>query len=151
MPVFGTASANSLAKCHPLLQAIANEAIKTIDFKVLDASRGRVAQEMAFNSGNSQVHFGDSAHNWSPAIAFDLFPAPYDWNNSKAFKALSRVILAMPKQLGLKGLDGKRLVLRWGGDFRMDGDRTTDDGWDGGHFELHPWRDWAKNSEPYEG
>ena len=25
---------------------------------------------------------------------------------------------------------------RWGGDFRRDGDRTTDDGWDGNHYEM---------------
>ena len=25
---------------------------------------------------------------------------------------------------------------RWGGDFRRDGDRTTDDAWDGNHYEM---------------
>jgi hypothetical protein len=41
MPSFGSKSKAALAKCHPLLQDIANEAIKEFDFMVLDATRGR--------------------------------------------------------------------------------------------------------------
>lgn len=140
MPVFGTASKAALKKCHPLLRAIAEEAIKEIDFKVLDATRGRLAQEKAFRQGHSKVHFGDSAHNYVPAIAFDLFPAPYDWDNRQAFINLSKIILRIGKEKGTP--------LRWGGDWNMDGNLS--DGWDMPHFELHPWRTWAKKSKLYE-
>ncbi|MGR9384924.1 hypothetical protein [Rhizobium leguminosarum] len=141
MPSFGAASLAALSKCHPKLQAIANEAIKEIDFRVLDATRGRDAQNKAFASGNSKARFGDSAHNYVPAIAYDLFPAPYDWNNRQAFIDLYRVFMRIAKKLGIP--------LRCGLDWNMDGNFS--DGWDGGHYELHPWREWAKQSKLYEG
>lgn len=143
MPVFGAASKAALAKCHPHLQAIANEAIKEIDFKVLDSTRGRADQERAFAGGKSKARFGQSAHNYVPAIAFDLFPAPYDWNNRQSFTDLSEVIMKIAKEKGIP--------LRWGGDWNMDGDKTKSDAWDMPHYELHPWRDWAKKSKLYEG
>lgn len=143
MPTFGSKSKAALAKCHPLLQAIANEAIKEIDFMVLDSTRGRVDQERAFAGGKSKARFGQSAHNYVPAIAFDLFPAPYDWNNTKAFNDLAVVILRIAKAKGTP--------LRWGGDWNMDGNKTTSDAWDKPHFELTPWREWAKKSKLFEG
>lgn len=145
---FSGTSLAALSKCHPHLQAIAQAAIREVDFKVLDSTRGRDAQERAVAGGFSKVHFGKSAHNYVPAIAFDLFPAPYDWKNKQAFIRLSEVILPLPKKLKLKGLDGKPLVLRWGGDWDMNGDIR--DGWDMPHFELHPWREWAKESKLFE-
>lgn len=149
MPTFSAASEASLAKCLPQLQQIARAAIKVIDFRVLDSTRGRAAQEKAFRTGNSKVHFGDSAHNYVPAVAFDLFPAPYDWDNRQSFINLSKVILAMPAKLGLVGLDGNPLRLRWLGDPNSDGNLS--DGWDMPHYELHVWRDYAKKfSKLYE-
>lgn len=141
MPVFGAASKAALVKCHPHLQAIANEAIKEIDFRVLDATRGRDDQERAFAAGKSKVHFGQSAHNYVPAIAYDLFPAPYDWNNRQAFISLSKVILRIAK--------AKDIPIRWGGDWNGDGNLA--DGWDMPHYELNPWREWAKKSKLFEG
>lgn len=145
---FSSASLAALAKCHPHLQAIAQAAIREIDFKVLDSTRGRDAQERAFNGGFAKVHFGDSAHNYVPAIAFDLFPAPYDWNDKEAFRRLYGVIMPLPQKLGLKGLDGKTLLLRPGIDWNMDGNFS--DGWDMPHYELHPWRRWSKKSKLFE-
>lgn len=143
MPTFGATSMASLAKCHPNLQIIANEAIKETDFKVLDSTRGRDAQTRAYATGKSKAKFGQSAHNYVPAIAFDLFPAPYDWNNRDSFKRLSIIIMRIAKSHGIP--------LRWGGDWNMDGDKTKSDAWDMPHFELHPWRDWAEKSHLYEG
>jgi peptidoglycan L-alanyl-D-glutamate endopeptidase CwlK len=142
MPTFGSASLTSRAKLHPKLQNIVDEAIKEIDFKILDATRGRSAQEKAFKQGNTKAHFGDSAHNYVPAIAMDLFPAPYDWDNTKSFESLSVVILRIAKEKGIP--------LRWGGDWNMDGSKTTSDNWDKPHYELTPWRTWAKQSKLYE-
>lgn len=143
MPSFGAASLAALNKCHPHLQTIAHEAIKEIDFKVLDSTRGRADQERAFAGGKSKARFGQSAHNYVPAIAFDLFPAPYDWNDRPAFTALSKVIMRIAKEKGIP--------LRWGGDWNMDGDKTQSDAWDMPHYELHKWRDWAKKSKLFEG
>lgn len=141
MPVFGAKSKANLANCHPLLRTLANEAIKEIDFKVLDSTRGRDAQERAFAAGNSKAHFGQSAHNYVPAIAYDLFPAPYDWNNKQAFIELYHIIMPIAKRL--------KIPIRSGLDWNMDG--NFKDGWDAPHYELHKWQDWAKQSKLFEG
>lgn len=135
MPVFGKASLAARAKLHPSLQAIVDEAIKVIDFKILDATRGKAAQEKAYATGNSKARWTQSAHNYEPAVAMDLFPAPYDWNDTASFIKLSEVIMAIAAKRGVK--------LRWGGDWNMDGDKTTSDNWDKPHYELHPWRNFA--------
>lgn len=143
MPVFGAVSLKNLSRAHPKLQEILQEAIKVIDFRVLDSTRGRDAQNRAYAAGNSKAKFGQSAHNWTPAIAVDLFPAPYDWKATKAFHNLAGVILPIAKRL--------EIPIRWGGDWNMDG--NTSDGWDLPHYELHPWRTWSKSKgvKPYDG
>lgn len=144
MPSFGAASLAALSKCHPKLQIIANAAIKEIDFRILDSTRGRDAQERAFATGKSKARFGQSAHNYVPAIAFDLFPAPYDWNNRQSFITLSNVILRIAKE--------NKIPLRWGGDWDMAGDRNPKGSLDDlPHYELDKWRDWAKDSHLFEG
>ena len=138
---FDAGSAKRLAAAHPLIQKVMNEARQQIAFTVMDSQRGRAAQEAAFKAGNSKAHFGQSAHNWTPAIAVDIAPVPLDWNNRQSFIALSKVILPIAKRLGVP--------LRWGGDFNMDGDKTTSDSWDLPHYELNPWRDFAKDCKPF--
>lgn len=142
MPSFGSASLTSRAHLHPKLQAIVDAAIKETDFKILDATRGRSAQELAFKLHRTKAHFGQSAHNYVPAVAMDLFPAPYDWDNTKAFIALSVVILRIAKQQGTP--------VRWGGDWDMDGKVNTTGLVDLPHFELNKWQDWAKGSHLVE-
>lgn len=146
MPSFGVQSKAALAALHPDLQRILTAAIKKIDFRILDAIRGKAAQERAFAQGHSKAHFGQSAHNYEPAVACDLFPAPYDWNNRKAFRALYDVIGRYDPKTGKgKGLALEmKIPLRCGIDWNMDDDVTTSDSWDGGHYELHPWRSFAK-------
>ena len=50
MPRFSNRSLATRAKLHPHLQAIVDAAIKQFDFVILDATRGRIAQELAFRS-----------------------------------------------------------------------------------------------------
>lgn len=141
--LFDKSSLANLSQAHPKIQAVLIRAREDCEFRVLDSSRGKDAQDKAFKEGRSKARFGQSAHNWSPAIAVDLFPAPYDWNNIKAFDAMAVVVMAAAKQLGVP--------LRWGGDWNMDGNKTTSDAWDKPHFELHPWREWSKSCTPYKG
>jgi len=143
MPTFGAQSKIQLAKAHPKMQAILNRAITRIDFKILDSTRGRAAQTKAYLTGHSKAKFGQSAHNYVPSIAVDLFPAPYDWNNRKAFNDLYYVMMACAHELGIP--------LRSGNDWNMDGLGVHDtDNWDAGHYELHPWRTWAKQAKLFE-
>lgn len=43
------------------------------EFHISCASRDEVDQEAAFQRGASRAHFGQSAHNYSPALALDTF------------------------------------------------------------------------------
>ncbi len=138
---FDNASAKRLAKAHPLIQKVMNASRLEIAFTIMDSQRGRAAQEYAFRKGHSKAHFGQSAHNWSPAIAVDIAPMPLDWNDTQSFIALSKVILPIARRMIVS--------LRWGGDWNMDG--STADGWDFPHYEMHPWRSFAKQCKPFEG
>lgn len=143
MAQLSASSLRNLEMARPELQDLCHAAIELFDFKVLDSVRGRAAQEKAFKQGNSKVHFGDSAHNYKPAIALDLFPAPYDWNNTKAFITLQiEIIKPLAKKM--------KIPLRQGIDWNMNGIITDEKFVDMPHIELHPWRDWAKKSRLYE-
>lgn len=142
MAQFSAISLQRLHQAHPLLQQLMLEAIKQYDFMICDSMRDRAAQEKAFKAGTSQVHFGDSAHNWAPAIAVDVAPYPIDWDDKKRFTTLQmEIILPTARKLGIP--------IRQGIDWNMNGN-LTDDKWDDlPHVELHPWRDWAKKSKLY--
>ena len=140
MAKFSKRSLSARKELHPKLQLVVDEAIKTVDFVILDAQRGRAEQERAFKAKFSKAHFGLSAHNFSPAIAFDLCPYPIDFDNVTKFRAIAKAVLAAAKKL--------KIPLRWGGDWDMDGEWSDERFLDWGHFELHPWRDWAAKSKP---
>lgn len=125
MPRFGKRSLTALGTCDPRLQQIAQRAIETFDFTVLEGHRGRAAQEAAFNAGLSKAHFGQSAHNSDPSQAFDVAPYPIDWNDIPRFVDLADHLLAVAQTLGVD--------LRWGGTF-WGGTRAHPT--DAGHFEV---------------
>lgn len=130
------ASQKRLALAHPLLRKlIAAVVADGVPLIVLDSQRGRKAQEQAFSKGNSRAHFGQSAHNWSPAIALDVVPSPLDWNDIAAFKRLGATITAKAKVLGIP--------ISWGGTWKSLKDFP--------HYELAPWRDFAAKAKPFEG
>lgn len=143
MPTFSTRSKRALAAAHPLLQKLFAEVIKEFDCVVLEGRRGKADQEKAFKGGFSKARFGESAHNYSPAIALDVCPYPIDWKNEKAFLRLSEVVLRKARELAIP--------IRWGGDWDGDGDRTDQKLMDLPHYELNPWRQYAKGSSLYRG
>lgn len=109
---------------------------------ILDSQRDRASQERAFKNGFSKVHFGNSAHNWSPSIACDIAPYPLDWDDASRFTELQiKFIKPIAKRLNIP--------IRQGVDWNMDGNLTNDRWDDLPHVELHPWREWAKKSKPY--
>ena len=88
----------------------------------------------------SKAHFGDSAHNYDPAIAMDIVPYPVDWNDTKSFIKLQfEVIKPIAKDLGIP--------IRQGLDWNMNGVVTDETFRDYPHVELHPWRKWARESK----
>lgn len=149
MPTFSQRSKRARAELHPKLQAIVDAAITKVDFVILDAQRGRAEQEKAFKGGFSKAHFGQSAHNYAPAIAFDLCPFPINFNDAALFRKIAQTIGQYDAGPGLdRGIAADlKIPLRWGGDWDMDGDWKDERFLDWGHFELHPWRDFAKSSK----
>lgn len=137
------ASAARLAKAHPYLRKLFIEVAKRADIVILDSQRGRAAQELAFRTGRSKARFGQSAHNWSPSIALDVCPLPVDWKNVKPFISLARnIVLPLAAEM--------KIPLRWGGDWNGDGIQN-ESFVDMPHYELTPWRTWAKEALPFEG
>ena len=132
---FSEKSEKRLALAHPDLQRLMRAAREKIVFEILDSQRGRVAQEKAFREGHSKAHFGQSAHNWAPALALDIIPTPLDWEDLDSFIALSKVILPLAKTMGIP--------LTWGGHWQKLKDFP--------HYELSPWRDFAKHAKPFGG
>lgn len=137
----------SLRNGHPLLQQLFTAVSNKTNIIILDATRGRAAQEEAFRKGNSRAHFGESAHNYVPSIAFDVVP-DHDpdlakrvirWDHVPSFLSLSRIVLATAKELVIP--------ITWGGDWDGDGDRTDQKLHDLPHYELKPWREWSKKSK----
>lgn len=144
MPSFSNLSLQRLAMLAPPLQLLLREAIKEFDFKILDSVRDREGQELAFRQGNTKVHFGDSAHNYFPAVAVDIVPYPVDWNDIWRFRALQKgVILPLARKLDIP--------IRQGYDWDRDGDEKDERFRDWPHIELHPWREMVKkfNSKLY--
>lgn len=140
---FGPRSLKARKELHPLLQKIVDEVIKVTDFTILDAQRGRAEQERAKRGGYSQASFGQSAHNYKPAVAMDLVPYPLDYDDLESFRKLAKAIMAEAKK--------QKVPLRWGADWDMDGQWKDESFLDWGHFELNPWREWAKKSKLITG
>lgn len=139
MPTFGPRSLKNLEKVHPLLRKVLDEAIQHHDFTVICGNRGRAEQEEAYRKGNSKARFGQSPHNYDPAVAVDVIPYPFkdaDWDDLEKFREIAKHILAAADKLGIP--------VRWGADWNMNG-KTSDERFvDTPHFELHPWRDYVR-------
>jgi peptidoglycan LD-endopeptidase CwlK len=135
-------SLDNMMFLRPELQRLYRAVDKKMPIIVTDTRRGKVAQEKAFATGRSKVHFGDSAHNYQPAVAADVYPRPYHPSDLASMDKLALIIKQTAKELGIP--------IRQGVDFDMDGNWHNDDFKDRPHTELHPWREWAKNSILYK-
>lgn len=76
MPSFGKKSLERREFLCKDLKRLVDEVIKYYDFSIICSHRDRTEQEGAFRSGNSKAHFGQSAHNYNPSFAVDVYPYP---------------------------------------------------------------------------
>jgi peptidoglycan L-alanyl-D-glutamate endopeptidase CwlK len=137
---FGKTSKRRLDTCHQDIQKIWHELSKLINCSVFCGHRKEAAQNKAFLDGLSQLQWPDSKHNSLPSTAIDS--GPYfpeirntDWKDYKAFARFAGFVEVISLQLYAVG-ETTHLV-RWGGDWDMDG-RTTDQTFnDLVHFELY--------------
>lgn len=124
MPTFSANSMAKLRECHPDIQKVLMEAIKVVDFTVLEGYRSNEKQLLMHTQGTSKALPGQSPHNRSPSMAVDIAPWPIDWEDKGRFYRLAGVIEACASKLGIE--------LEWGGDFKGF--------FDGPHFQLKGWR-----------
>ena len=131
MPKFSQKSLKYLNECDDRLIRIANEAIKRIDFSVIDGAR--TEEEAKANQAKGVSWTNKSKHCRKPkSYAFDFIPYPFkNWNDLEGFEKVAKVLNEEAAKLGIK--------VRWGGDWNMNGkyaDEIARGSYDGGHFEL---------------
>ena len=128
MPRFGRTSKTRLAECHPDLQRLFNEVIKTFDCTILCGTRNEEDQNKAFDEGRSKVRFPDGKHNSSPSLAVDVAPWPIDWEDIRRFYLFAGYVRRTAEELGIKVRGGHD----WDGDFNIDDQSFNDSP----HWEL---------------
>ena len=128
MPRFGLSSKKQLMTCHPKLQRIMNEVIKSFDISVIEGYRSNEEQEKAFRAGRSKLRAGQSKHNMQPSRAVDVVPYPVNWKQLSRFYFMGGYVQAVADELGIK--------IRWGGDWNSNGIFSDQKFHDLPHFEL---------------
>lgn len=136
MGSFSATSQDRLVTCHPKLQRLFTEVVKTFDCSILCGHRSEEEQKKAVSEGRSKVLHG--MHNYSPSLAVDAAPYPIDWgtegDSKRRIAAINRFylfagfVLATAKSLGI--------TVRWGGDWDSDLDIADNSFNDLVHFEL---------------
>jgi peptidoglycan LD-endopeptidase CwlK len=134
MNQFSEKSLAKLKTCHEDIQTICYEAIKIIDFTILEGHRGQEDQDRAFNEGKSEKKWPDSKHNELPSVAFDAAPCPVDWNDLKRFYYFAGILIGVSERLISEGKIKHKL--KFGGDWDRDNDFKDNKFNDLPHFEL---------------
>jgi len=132
MAKFSEKSLKRLESVQPLLRKVFLEVVKHFDCTVVCGYRDRTAQELAFETGKSKAHFGESPHNFVPALAVDVVPYPVDWLDLERMQYFAGYVMATAQQMGID--------LRWGGDWDDDTHLSDNRFDDLPHFELADWR-----------
>jgi peptidoglycan L-alanyl-D-glutamate endopeptidase CwlK len=113
MPLFSATSLSRLATCHPELQVLFHEVVRSFDCVVLEGFRDEAAQEAAFKAGNTKLHWPLGNHNQKPSLAVDVAPYPLDWKDTKRFIHFGGYVLGIASRLHAEGKMTYRI--RWGG------------------------------------
>jgi peptidoglycan L-alanyl-D-glutamate endopeptidase CwlK len=137
---YSQTSLRHLESCHADIQLIWGELAKYVNCSVFCGHRNEQEQNEAFADKNSELQWPDSKHNSLPSMAIDS--GPYfpelrntDWEDYKAFAVFAGHVMLIARQL----YDAGKIthLVRWGGDWDMDG-RTRDQKFnDLPHFELY--------------
>lgn len=123
---------SKLLLLHPdLLRVVERFEQNGGQFIVIETLRGKAAQEAAHNAGHSNARFGQSPHNYNPALAVDLGPTNYPGIVPKDYNKLRDGMEKAARELGIH--------IVWGGDWHSLKD------WP--HFELANWKLIAKHEQ----
>lgn len=134
MPKFSKSSFTKLSTCHPELQVLFYEVIKSFDCQIIEGYRKEEDQEQAFFNGHTQLHWPHGKHNAQPSMAVDVSPWPLDWGNKKRFYWFAGYVMGIAQKLKD---DGKMThAIRYGGDWDSDKNIDEETFRDLVHFEL---------------
>lgn len=123
-PLYRKKDIDKVNKLHPDLKAVVLKCAEMgTRFIVIETERGAKAQNAAKASGHSNARFGQSPHNYVPALAVDIGPSNYPGKISDYHE------LALRMQLAAREL---KIGITWGGDWHSLKD------WP--HFELANWK-----------
>jgi peptidoglycan L-alanyl-D-glutamate endopeptidase CwlK len=129
---FSKKSLYELHTCDVHLQELMFTALKLtpMDFTILQGYRSIEEQKRLFAEGKTQIDGVTklSNHNYTPSRAVDIAPWPIDWNDRERFYCLGGLILGVAGSRGLR--------IRWGANWKMDGDFANNKFDDLPHFEL---------------
>lgn len=137
---YGKTSQARLDTCHVDIKTIFDEVKKYINASIFCGHRGKEDQNKAFADGLSQLKWPHSKHNKIPSLAVDAGPyfvelSNTDWKDELAFAVFAGHVMCIARQLYKEGKITH--LLRWGGDWDMDG-RSRDERFrDLPHFELY--------------
>ena len=138
MPSFSPTSLKHLETLDLRLKLILNEAIKTIDFKILEGHRNEADQEAAVARKASKVHWPDGKHNSLPSKAVDVAPGYFDrgfkidFNDLPAFGRLIGHLERIAIYKGIKTRPG----MDWDMDWRSEHRPGESGFFDGPHLEV---------------
>lgn len=123
----GATSLHRLQKVHPLLSACVVRAIQitSVDFTVFEGLRSLERQRELFDSGATKTL--NSRHLVGKAVDLPAWRGFPVWDVVAA-QQVANAMMQAAKDCGV--------VLRWGGDWDMDGDQSDEKFRDLVHFEL---------------
>lgn len=134
MPKFSQESFSKLSTCHPDLQALFYEVIKSFDCMILEGYRNQVDQDLAFKEGRSKLQWPNGKHNHQPSMAVDVTPYPVNFNDIKRLYWFAGYVMGIAQKLKD---DGKMShSVRYGGDWDGNVEDINQHFRDMQHFEL---------------
>ena len=128
MPKFGKKSKKQLATLHPDLQEVLNEAIKHVDFTILEGHRPQEIQDKYYEEGKTKLKYPHGRHNKVPSLAVDIWKYPVNFSDTDNQTLLAGFILGIGQAMGIN--------LIWGNDWDRDFDTSNTGFKDYPHIEI---------------
>lgn len=139
MPKFGKASLERREMLCKNLKLLVDEVIKHYDFSIIETFRDKETQDRYYRNGTTKAHFGESAHNYHPSFAVDVYPYPVPKKQVKGvieldsdsleWQRMTNLFKAISKEMGIE--------ISCGIDFKSFKDAP--------HIEIKDWRKRVKN------
>lgn len=127
MNYYSKKSLDILSRAHEDLQKLFLSVGEEIDCSIVCSTRGEKEQEEAFNNNYSKAHFGQSPHNFIPALAVDCVPYPSKYSDIQKLKDLGAAIQIKAIELGIQ--------IEWGGNWVGFRDYP--------HYQLKNWKQYS--------